>query len=48
MRVCSNLVYQCEDFRLMGCDLVDDGPLHGVITRSGAECNSNMKSVQVV
>ena len=48
MRVCSNLVYQREDCRLAGCDLGDDGPLHGVVTGSGAECNSNMKSVQVV
>ena len=48
MRVCSNLVYQHEDCRLAGCDLGDDSPLHGVVTGSGAECNSNMKSVQVV
>ena len=48
MGVCSNLVYQREDFRLAGCDLGDDSPLHGVVTGSGAEYNSDMKSIQVV
>ena len=45
MGVSSNLVYQHEDFRLAGCDLGDDGPLHGDVTGSGAESNSNMKSI---
>ena len=40
MRDCSNLVDQCEDCRLAGCDLGDVGPLHGAATGSGAENHS--------